>query len=361
VTGAGPPWSEGASLEARIATAFVRAAADVDFSSLELDTREPRPRCDRAAHRSSKPLELTARSLPGREIGPASASPRGGPRFLGVAAAVVALAMGAAALRHAARPEVDSGADSWRDPVRTIEVNGETVDPVLVDYLFPVDGDAWVVAKVRFGVAAALAKLPSVASCVRDRGRPGAEWLLIENAEEVGTAVMMDLPSLAVISRYWGERLAPLDSAEHVAALDCKGIDHSPASDWEDDAKQLLSLDHLPPAIAKVETTPVWKDARACMTEAGAPPDAPEIQRANLETAEEEIGEDLSNPPPGFSAYVSWIHDLPSARAFVWCMTPFFDEVEQVLLRPRAEFIERHRAELLELQRRFEALAGPGG
>jgi hypothetical protein len=301
------------------------------------------------------------RSGSGLDVRPSSDGKRRGARLVGAAAAVVALVVGAAALQSAGWPQLESTAGTGRSSVRRVEAGGEAVDRMLVDYLFPVNGDAWVMAKVRFGVAAARAKAASVGRCVRQRGYPGAESLLIEHAEEVGMAVVMDLPSLSVISRYWGGRVSPLDSTVHFVALDCKGIDHSAVSEWESDAKRFRSLEHLPPAIAKVEAMPVWADARRCMTEAGAPSDAPEAQKAELESMAEEIGEDLSDSPPEFSAYVSWIFDLPTARAFVWCTTPFFAEVELVLKEPRAEFIERHREELLELQRRFEAFAGPGG
>jgi hypothetical protein len=280
---------------------------------------------------------------------------------MGAVAAVVALAMGAAGLRHADQPVVESTADTGRRPARTVEAVGTPVDPVLVDHLFPVDGDAWVVAKVRFGVAAARAKAASVGRCVRQRGYPGAESLLIERAEELGAAVMMALPSLAVISRYWGTRVPPRDSAERLAAFECRRTDRSPASEWEDDATSLRSLEHLGPAIATVEGTTVWADARSCLTAAGAPSDAPEVRRAYRQRVPDVAGDGVSDPPPEFNAYLSWVHDPPSARAFAQCMTPFFAQVERVLQGPRAEFIERHRTTLLELQRRFEAFAGPGG
>jgi hypothetical protein len=93
------------------------------------------------------------------------------------------------------------------------------------------------------------------------------------------------------------------------------------------------------------------------MTAAGAPPPA---------TAEG------MNGPEG---YLSWLQSVEikgdfapehrplggsaESRAVAACLAPFFEQVEKALAEPRAEYIEKHREELVELQREYASFDLP--
>jgi hypothetical protein len=343
-------------LEARIAAAFARAATEMEVASRPFDAGGvPAPTGRGVRLSSPKPPGADRRPGPELDARPPSNGPRRGHRLMAAAAVVVVLAMGAAAFRHAGSSDAGSGAGSGKSSLRTVERDG-AIDPMLLDYVFPVNGDDWAAALDRFDVDAARAEVGAVAECVRSRGQPGVEPRIVDVAWQTAWNTSLEsLPSLSALSSASAVRVFSPPSVALEVALACEK-DHRTAWDrWRIDAAELRSLDHLRRAIAEVERTPVWTAATTCMTEAGASPAASDTRH----DASDESGPPTNRASPGYLSYVE--RSVMPPETFVRCLTPFFAEVERVLQKPRAAFVKEHRKELLELQRRFEAFTGPGG
>ena len=274
-----------------------------------------------------------------------------------------------------ADPNVDASAtgggqnESEVGPTTTVAGAG-AIDPMLLDYVAPTNGDAWMAAKLRFDVGVARAKAATVAECVEAKGFPGAESLRIDDARVWASGIIMNLPALnRLAERGFANPPLPV-TPEYDAAFSCSEEDVSEATRWQTTAENLgmFIFEDLPAAIDATESKPVWTEAVACMTAAGAPPDLLAQAAADEQRHIEEGGDPMGGH--GFDVYLGeWVNehnrsphpDFPGyvvsaeAKAFVRCVRPFFAEVERALAGPRAAFVEEHRDELLALQREYEA------
>jgi hypothetical protein len=242
---------------------------------------------------------------------------------------------------------------------------------MLLDYVAPINGDAWNAARLRFDVGVARAEAATVAECVEAKGFPGAESLRVDEARFFASGIVANLPALNRLAEHGFTNPSLPVTPEYDAAFSCSEEDASAATRWERDAENLRSesflSEEVPAAIDATESTPVWAEAVSCMTAAGAPPDLLDRVAAREQRMIEDGGEPRSH---GFEAFLyEWASDdsgphpddpdyaVPEeVRTFVRCTTPFFAEVERALAGPRAAFVDEHRDELLQLQREFEAL-----
>jgi hypothetical protein len=241
------------------------------------------------------------------------------------------------------------------------------LDPLLLDFVAPVDGDDWLAASMHFQVGLAQARAEAIAPCLRERGFPGQESALVTEARYEARINDASLPAL---DQYAGNGISHARPSELTddlssAMMYCGENDRSDASGWKTSSLDLLGefRQIVEERLALMESEQGWHDAEACMTDAGAPPfsdglpDLPEIPA------------DAKSTAPGYQFYVNWVQSIeiqmilgqntgpPGAseesRALARCLTPFFEEVERSLERPREEFVEEHREELVELQRQF--------
>jgi hypothetical protein len=292
-----------------------------------------------------------------------------------VSVVVVLVALAAVAVNRSADPAVDaSGTDrgpaASEDGPTTTVVGADGIDPMLLDYVAPTNGDAWMAAKLRFDVGVARAKAATMAECVEAKGFPGSESLWLDEARFWASGIIMNLPALQWITEGGFANPSLEVTPEYNAAFSCSEEDTSSASQWQITAQNLgmFVFEDLPSAIDATESKPVWAEAVACMTEAGAPPDLLEQAAAEEQRHIDEGGDPMGGH--GFDVYLGqWVNehgrsphpDFPGyvvseeAKAFVRCTTPFFAEVERALAGPRAAFAAEHREELLALQREYEA------
>jgi hypothetical protein len=241
---------------------------------------------------------------------------------------------------------------------------------MFLDYIAPTNGDALMAARLRFDVGVARAKAATVAECVKAKGFPGAESLRIDEARFWASGILANLPAVHRIAER-GFTNPPLEvTPEYDAAFSCSEEDASAASRWQITAETLFGTfisNQVPSAIDDTESKPVWTEATACMTAAGAPPDL-EQDAAEEQRHIDEGGGRIGGH--GFAVYlIRWVKEYngstnpdepgyvvsPEAKAFARCMAPFFAEVERALAGPRAQFVDEHRDELLALQREYEA------
>jgi len=352
---------DGAGLEERIAAAFARAATEIEVSRRPFDAGDAPAPAGRGVRLSSpKPPGAERRPASELDARPPSDGSRRGHRLTAAAAVVIALAMGAAAFRHAGSSEAGTGPGSGRSSLRTVERTG-TVDPMLVDYVFPVDGDEWAAALDRFDGGAARAVFDATGECLRDHPQARG-WILLEATKDATNMLREWLPSLRAVSE--GQmHAATVPGPEREAALACAEEQDTPWAGWQRDAVELRSLEHLRPALARVQKTTRWTEARTCLVEAGFPPDPSVARRSIPESSMQENSALQGRSPLEVFVYlysITLVPDSPGPEDFVRCTAPYFAEVERVLQKPRAAFVKEHREELLELQRRFEAFAGPG-
>jgi len=234
------------------------------------------------------------------------------------------------------------------------------LDPVLLDYVAPVEGDSWQAAIVHFNVGIARAKSPAVAKCLLSQGSPADESTLVEGAKFDAKLVGSLLPPLDFIAKNGVTRSEPsqLRSEREAINVVCPHIDSPRASKWTDAALELQQDFRLvvEEAVSNSEADPEWGRAQACMEDAGAPPPRTEMPDGTQITT------------GGADMYVVWVQSVEidaqfsehrpdggsdASRAFARCLRPYFDVVERRLKEPRAEFVEEHREELVELQRQF--------
>jgi hypothetical protein len=292
-----------------------------------------------------------------------------------VSVVVVLVALAAFVTNRSAEQHVDAtdGIGEQDEPEvgpTTSPVDAGAIDPMLLDYVAPTNGDAWMAARLRFDVGVARAKAATVAECVEARGFPGAESLRIDEARFWASGIVANLPALDRLAER-GFTNPPLPvTPEYEAAFSCSEEDASAATRWQNRVQNLgmFSFEDLPSAIDATEAKPVWAEAVACMTEAGAPTDLLEKAAASEQRHIDEGGDPMgghdfdvflhewvdSNNPTGHPDSPGYVVSA-EAKAFTRCMTPFFAEVERALAGPRAEFVEQHRDELLVLQREYES------
>jgi hypothetical protein len=243
----------------------------------------------------------------------------------------------------------------------------ERIDPLLLDYLAPLNGDDWQAASIHFQEGLARVRATAIAPCLRDRGFAGQESALVVEARYQAMGNIVSLPALARMAKHGVSRERPAELTDDLssALMGCSEGDGSKASRWRNEAERLLSeyRETVDERLSSLENAPVWQEAKDCMSDAGAPPfsnDLPDL---------EGIPVDAKTSAPGYQFYVDWVQSIeiqiilgqhtgpPGAseesRALGRCLTPFFDEVARSLEEPREEFVEEHREELVELQRRF--------
>lgn len=269
---------------------------------------------------------------------------------------LAAVALGVALMQVAACDGTSSGPD-----------HGSGVDPVLLDYVAPVDGDAWEAARVHFDVGIAQLQARKMARCLRESGYPGAESAFVEGARLDATNIGSPLPALSQVAKYGVTRGEPAEVLEvrDVVASSCKERGSAEAVAWLKEAGDLRRefMKSIHAAIAETEAEPVWDDATSCMRRAGAPDpetDAPDGQKYTSS------GPDL---------YLFWLTTFeidahfaqhrpdgggPESRSYAKCMKPFFKEVRRSLQGDRSAFVERHFDELIRIDRTFEQLDVPG-
>ena len=224
------------------------------------------------------------------------------------------------------------------------------LDPALLDYVYPTDGDAGAAARLQFDVGVAQASGEGIADCLADKGYPGSYSAVVDYARFLAEA-MDTLPPLA---RFAEEGLGsgpPPSPQEFMAAMsECRSMDKSKATEWLEKIGKLrfTGVKKTRATIGAVEATSVWEEARACMIEAGAPTEP------NTE----------SGPALDYYLWASTADSLfkagredagpsPEVQAYVRCVRPFYDEVERRLEESRGDFVEKHREEILELQAEY--------
>jgi hypothetical protein len=230
--------------------------------------------------------------------------------------------------------------------------SGRGLDPVLLDLVYPTDGDAEYAAKLQFYVGVEQSRSKRMADCVADKGYPGSDSLIMAQVQSFATT-MGALPALSHIAED-GLTPIPTDTPREVteAILACRDMVKSKAIVWFEKIMKLHfeGVKKTRAAIGAVEATPVWEEARACMVEAGAPTETDPHSGPSLgyylwaSTADSNFKFNAGREATGPS---------PEAQAYVRCMRPFFDEVGRRLEEPRRAFLEKHREELLELQAEY--------
>ena len=232
------------------------------------------------------------------------------------------------------------------------EQGQQSLDPVLLDYMYPTNGDAAEAARLQFDVGVAQASGEGIAECLADKGYPGSYSAVVDDVRFWAEA-MNTLPPLARIAEEGMGSGPPRAPQEFMAAkAECQGRDTSKATAWSTKRWKLhfTSVKKTRATIGAVEATPVWEEARACLIEAGAPA---------------EPGPD-SGPSQGYYQWAASADALfnggredagpsPDVQAYVRCVRPFYDEVERRLDKPRRDFVEKHREQLLELQAEYAA------
>jgi hypothetical protein len=240
------------------------------------------------------------------------------------------------------------------------ETSGEQgqqgLDPMLLDYVYPTNGDAGVAARLQFEVGVAQASGEGIADCLADKGYPGSYSAVVDHARFWAEA-METLPPLARIAEEGMGSGPPQAPQEFMAAmLECRSMDTSKADVWSEEIRKLKfsgSVKKTRATIGAVEATSVGEEARACMVEAGAPTETDPNSGPSMtfymwaSTADAMFSGGREDAGPS-----------PEVQAYVRCVRPFYDEVERRLEKPRRDFVEKHRDELLELQAEY-ATFGP--
>ena len=301
---------------------------------------------------AAKKLHVAPRAFD-PEATPTFCLPTRGYRKPIVLAAVIALLAGALVVitvigGENGDPEIVTG------PGRT------RLDPELIlDYIAPVNGDAWDEARFQFRER----ELEARASMCQD-------FLITDWSSHPWT-----LPPLARIEREgtsnaWND--PPLISAGVLPGASpgtgnrCHTT-HPPVVRWLEAANDLQDLYRplIDVLITKMEDESLWNRAGMCMVSADIP----------------YFDVTIAPYPSKYQAAVLAINDLITTRiqaegaqgdispekiielsraesvAFVRCVTPFFAEVEKALRQTRAEFVAQHRDEFAQLRQQFGVIA----
>jgi hypothetical protein len=229
------------------------------------------------------------------------------------------------------------------------------LDPALLDYVYPTSGDADHAARLQFEVGIAQARGEGIADCLADRGYPGSYSLVVDDARDMA-GVMGTLPPLSLIAEEgFASGPPPRTPDEFTEAMTvCRTTDTSKVTAWSERIRKLsfVGVKKTRSIIGAVEATPIWEKARSCVIEAGAPTEPDPVSGPSLSAHIWASTADHDLNAGGESAGPS-----PEVQAYVRCVRPFYDEVQRRLEKPRRDFVEKHREELLELQAEYATFA----
>jgi hypothetical protein len=340
----GPSGPEGTPFEDRIAEALRSVSSQMDVPPRAFHPPAP------CRHR-------------GRYVDPV----RSPLRWVAVAAMVVGVA-GLLALTPSSINNdlvVTDTSEDADSPVSYEAPPGGSVDPLFLDYVAPIDGDAHRLAEGVFDTGLAWSTSPTITDCVERRGLLAAEapWA-VSTADWYaanGSPAGSDLPALQAIAEGGVDRPPPDRAPPHLreAVESCRRADKSTASRWKRDLEPLQAqfAGTVARAVAAVESGPVWPLVQGCLTEFGVPTTgAPGIggyvdRLAVEQPAGPSTALDRSRPTGAED------DDDERAKDFATCATHFYTAVERELVGPRATFVEKYRNELVELQTEFADFA----
>lgn len=288
--------------------------------------------------------------------------------------AVAALVIGAAGMLAMTPSSINNAlvvTDTSEDadsPVGYEEPPDGAIDPLFLDYVAPINGDARRLAAGVFDTGYAWARSSAVTACVqrRDLTAGEAQWA-VSTADWYaahGTPAAAGLPALQAIAEGSVESPPPDPAPRSMreAVESCGRTDKSKASRWKRDVEPLQEefAGTVGRVVTDVESGPVWDRVQRCLTKAGAgTTNAPGIQGyVDRLAAEQSTGRftagDRSRTTHGADG-----DDRVSAASkdFVKCATPFYAEVERGLVEYRESFVKEHRRELVDLQTEFAEFA----
>jgi hypothetical protein len=262
---------------------------------------------------------------------------------------------------------VTDTSEDANSPVEYETPTDDSVDPLLLDYVAPINGDARRLAEGVFDTGYAWARSPTIRDCVQRRSLSAGEapWA-VATADWYaahGSPAGAELPALQAIAEGAVDSPppdAPLYMLEAVTW--CARTDNSKASRWKRDLEplQVEFAATVERVVAEVEFSPVWEQVQGCLTRVDAPTTGGHGIKGYVDRLadEQSTGDSRIVDRPGTTSGTDDDDGgTEASEGFAACVAPFYAAVEQRLVVPRTRFVEKYRNELMELQTEFATFA----